>query len=120
MHNVADMARYLAKLQLTPAAYSHQAGHHAQINFSRKPPILVHMHTHNCIMNINHIAHRLADVMLKYCHFYKVSYGLCVLCVFNIPVLTCSVQCMKILCIVVSPEHTGGATVKELSPPDGE
>ena len=27
---------------------------------------------------------------------------------------------MKILCIVVSPERTGGATVKELSSPDGE
>ena len=44
----------------------------------------------------------------------------CVVCVFNIPVLTCSVQCMKSLCIVVSPERTGGATVKELSSPDGE
>ena len=42
------------------------------------------------------------------------------MCVFNIPVLTCSVQCMKSLCIVVSPERTGGATVKELSSPDGE
>ena len=30
IHNIADMARYLAKLQSTPAAYSHQAGCHAQ------------------------------------------------------------------------------------------
>ena len=59
-------------------------------------------------------------MMLKYCHFYKVSYGLCVVCVFNIPVLTCSVQCVKSLCIVVSPECTGGATVKELSSHNGE
>ena len=45
---------------------------------------------------------------------------MCVVCVFNIPVLTCSVQCMKSFCIVVSLERTRGATVKELSSPDGE
>ena len=47
---------------------------------------------------------------------------MCVVCVFNIPVpvLNSSVQFIKILCIVVSPERTGGATVKELSSPDGE
>ena len=45
---------------------------------------------------------------------------MCVVCVFSIPVLTCSVQCMKSLCIVVSLERTGGATVNELSSPDGE
>ena len=45
---------------------------------------------------------------------------MCVVCVFNIPVLTCSVQCMKSLCVVVSPERTRGVTVKELSLPDSE
>ena len=41
----------------------------------------------------------------------------CTLCIQY----TCvDMYCMKILCIVVSPERTGGATVKELSSPDGE
>ena len=78
-------------------------------------------HIHLCVQYLSYCTHKLADVMLKYCHFYKVSLWIvCVVCVFNIPVLTCSVQCMKSLCIVVSPERTGGATVKELSSPDGE
>ena len=38
-------------------------------------------------------------------------------CVYS---MTCTCTCMKSLCIVVSPERTGGATVKELSSPDGE
>ena len=66
-----------------------------------------------CCCRTLYIVHEL----VRYCHVLCTVCVLVRLCVFNIPVLVCSV---KNLCIVVSPERTGGATVMELSSPDGE